>query len=71
MLKKDVDTLKALLHEYGASETLNGLIVALRSVRDDLSDMGLKEKAAEADGAAWALEMLIWAPSDPFEDSEI
>lgn len=67
MLKEDVDTLKALLHEYGPSEMVNGLIVALRHMRDESSDMGLREKAAEADGVAFSLETLLWGEFDPYE----
>lgn len=67
MLKEDVDKLKAMLYEYGPSEMVNGLVVSLRSARDEWSDMGLKEKAGDADSAAFALEMLIWGETDSFE----
>lgn len=67
MLKEDVDTLKTLLHEYGPSEIVNGLVVALKIMRDESSDMGLKEKAAEADGVAFMLENLMWGEFDPYE----
>lgn len=45
MLKKDVDTLKSLIHEYGPEEAVLGLIMALRSSANEMSDMALKEKA--------------------------
>lgn len=48
MHKVDLHELKEIIKEYGARDTLQGLIEVLKEVADDYSDMGLKDQAHEA-----------------------
>jgi len=46
MEKEDVKLIQEMIEEYGAHETLQGFILALREAADAMSDMRLKERAA-------------------------
>lgn len=52
MLDQDRALLMSLVKEYSAVEIIAELVSALRDHRDDLSDMGLKEKAHDYAEAA-------------------
>jgi len=45
MDKQEIYTIQAMINEYGARNTLRGFITALQQSADQMSDMGLKERA--------------------------
>jgi hypothetical protein len=47
MLKEDEMVLLSLVQEYSAKELLTALVSVCRTHRDNLSDMGCREKAIE------------------------
>jgi hypothetical protein len=48
MEKEDLYTIRTLVNEYGARATLKGFVLALKEYADEMSDLGLREKAHEA-----------------------
>lgn len=52
MLQKDKMVLAALVKEYPAVDVLSALVVAFREHRDNLSDLGIKDKAQEYSAVA-------------------
>jgi hypothetical protein len=47
MDKQDISKLQAVINEYGPRMALKGFIRAMRQSADNLSDMRLKERAAD------------------------
>jgi len=48
MLKEDLNVLIELINQYGAKEAVNGLTVALQEYANEMSDLRLKDRVAEA-----------------------
>ena len=48
MLKEDLYRIRTLVNEYGPRATLKGFVLALKEYADEMSDLGLREKAHEA-----------------------
>jgi len=48
MLKEDIYSLQTIVREYGTKGAVAGLMVALQRYADEMSDLGLKEKAIQA-----------------------
>lgn len=59
MLKEDIEMMHSFLKEYGIKETMRGLIEALIRESNDLSDMGIKERAVQAITTAEILKDII------------
>lgn len=64
MFKDDIYQIQAMVNEYGARITLQGFIAALRQSADQMSDMGLKERAILQADLAEALQKVESALGD-------
>jgi hypothetical protein len=47
-LQEDIDIVQEMIQEYGPQGMIKMLVLALEDYSDQMSDLGLKEKAGEA-----------------------
>jgi hypothetical protein len=59
MLKEDIEVIHSLVKEYGVKEAMRGFIEAIIRESNDLSDMGIKERAIQAITLAEVLKDII------------
>ena len=59
MKKEELEKLTTLIHDYGVSGSVEGLISALKDYGDQQSDWGYKDKAVEAYHAINILESVL------------
>lgn len=59
MRDEDLKMLRTLVDEYGARVVLEDLSSVLEDHADQMSDWGLKDKAAESSAAADMLELYV------------
>jgi hypothetical protein len=59
MVKEEIARLRTMIHEYGTEDTVMAMIIAFMTASDELSDMGLKDRAIEtANMASNLIEMM-------------